>query len=261
MTYESLLVERSGAVRVVSIDRQHAGNSISLETAHELSAFFRGLTGDTEARAVVITGTGDKFFCAGGDVKAYRSLESAEDARSMSLEILAVMRQIETSRCIVIAAINGYALGGGCELALSCDLRVAGPSAKLSLPQVKLGVIPAWGAWRRLAETVGRARAIELLVTGRTVLASEARHIGLINVFAEGEPVRDAAVRLASEIAQASPDAIAANKRLIREALDLPTAAGDELAAQLFGELWVSDAHRKAEAAFSERDTGEGTAR
>lgn len=228
------------------ICRPGAGNALSREAAEELSAAVDLLASDPPA-GVVLAAQGDRFFCTGGDLDDYRALTDQEDALVVSLRMQDILGRLRALPCLVVCAVEGAAIGGGAELALACDLRIAGSDATFALPQSRLGVVPGWGGAAWLVEAVGRGRAIELLTTGRTVEAEEARALRLVHTVVragQAEPAARAVIALAGS---ASRDAIRAVKTVVD-----PTATAADV-AHIFAELWVGDAHRAAEAAWLER--------
>jgi len=244
----SVRVDRDGAVAIVTLDRPEAMNALNVETLSALRDELRGLADDV--RVVVLTGAGDRAFAAGADIKYMRGLDvaAAKEWGALGHETTGLL---ETMPRPTIAAINGFALGGGCELALACDVRYASPKAKLGQPEINLGIIPGWGGTQRLARVCGIGVAKELILTGRTVDAEEALRIGLVN--AVHDPVLGKALETAQLLASKSPIALAAAKATINRAL-----AGDALGnlaaeADDFGELFSSADAKEGLAAFAEK--------
>jgi enoyl-CoA hydratase len=241
----SVDVARDGAVAVVTIDRQEALNALNVETLTLLRDRLQELAGVPDVRAVVLTGAGEKAFVAGADIKYMSGLgpEQAKGWGALGHEAAALL---ETMPKPTIAAVNGFALGGGCELALACDLRYASASAKLGQPEINLGIVPGWGGTQRLARVCGVGVAKELIFTGRTVDAEEALRIGLVNGIAD--PVLDKALETARALAEKSPLALALAKRLVNLA---PGALDRE--ADAFGELFASEDAKEGLTAFAEK--------
>jgi len=253
MSEDVLHVERSGAALVLTITREHAGNSISREVTAAMEAAIAGTEGDGSLRAIVITGSGGKYFCSGGDIKQYRDL----DTRARLAEVFArprnLLDHLETLPLPVIAAVNGYALGGGAELMLACDIRLAAPEAKIGFPYVKLSLIPGWHGIDRLSRNCGYGAAMHLLTTGEPVSATEAKRLGLINeVITDGDVV-GAALQLCGRLEAAAPLSLAATKRTLRSAYTEPRDVARRFAEEAFADLWMSDDHREAEAAFADK--------
>jgi enoyl-CoA hydratase len=238
-------VSSDGGVCVVTIDRQDALNALNVETLTELRDRLREVAADESVRAVVLTGAGEKAFVAGADIK-YMSGLGPDDAKGWGALGHEAGRLLETMPKPTIAAINGFALGGGCELALACDIRYASSRAKLGQPEINLGIVPGWGGTQRLARVCGIGVAKELIFSGRTVDAEEALRIGLVNALAD--PVLDKALETARELAAKSPVALALAKRLVNMS---PGALDTE--ADSFGELFASEDAREGLTAFVEK--------
>jgi enoyl-CoA hydratase/carnithine racemase len=214
-----LRVETQDAVRLLTIDKEPQLNVLSRALVAEIAAQALAVAAESEIRAVVITGAGEKAFCAGANLKE-RANWTHDDIRRWLVELHAAFREIEKCGKPWIAAVNGLALGGGCELALACDLRVLDPGAQIGLTETKIGVIPGGGGTVRLSRVIGLGRAKELIFTARRVAAPEAQAIGLANrISAPGQSVH-AALTLAAEIAANSPIAVAAAKNAIDDAWD-----------------------------------------
>jgi enoyl-CoA hydratase len=240
-------VAREGAVAVVTIDRQDALNALNVETLTELRDRLGELSTDRDVRAVVLTGAGEKAFVAGADIK-YMSGLGAEQAQGWGGLGHEAARLLETMAKPTIAAINGFALGGGCELALACDIRYASSRAKIGQPEINLGIVPGWGGTQRLARICGIGVAKELIFTGRPIAAEEALRVGLVNAIAD--PVLDKALETAHELAAKSPLALALAKRLINM-----SPGGLDTEADEFGALFSSEDAREGLTAFVEKRT------
>jgi enoyl-CoA hydratase len=243
-------VDRAGAVAVVTVDRQDALNALDLATLTELRARLRDTAADDEVRAVILTGAGEKAFVAGADIK-YMSGLDVEQAKGWGALGHEAGRLLETMPKPTIAAINGFALGGGCELALACDIRYAASGAKLGQPEVNLGIIPGWGGTQRLARVCGLGVAKELIFTGRVIGAEEALRIGLVN--AVHDPVLDKARETAALLASKSPIALRVMKELANRALGGDHAANLDAEGETFGELFSSDDAKEGMTAFVEK--------
>jgi enoyl-CoA hydratase len=238
-------VSADAGVATVTIDREDALNALNVETLTELRDRLRELADDNDVRVVVVTGAGEKAFVAGADIKYMSALEP-EQAKAWGALGHDAARLLETMPKPAIAAINGFALGGGCELALACDLRYASSRAKLGQPEINLGIVPGWGGTQRLARVCGVGVAKELILTGRTIDAEEALRIGLVTAIAD--PVLDKALETARELAAKSPVALALAKRLVNLAPDALDAEADE-----FGSLFASEDAKEGLAAFVEK--------
>jgi enoyl-CoA hydratase len=236
----------------VTIDRQDALNALDLETLTELRDRLRELADDGEARVVVLTGAGEKAFAAGADIKYMSGLgvDAAKEWGALGHE---AGRLLEMMPKPTIAAINGFALGGGCELALACDLRYAARTAKLGQPEINLGIIPGWGGTQRLARATTLGYAKELIFTGRVVDAEEAERHGLVNaVFEPGELIEQT-LATARLLASKSPVALAAAKEECNRAFQGEHARNLEGEATHFGELFASEDAKEGMTAFVEK--------
>ena len=241
----SVLVDNDDGVALVTIDRQDALNALNVETLTKLRDHLRELAEDDTARVVVLTGAGEKAFVAGADIKYMGSL-APEEAKGWGALGHEAARLLEEMPKPTIAAINGFALGGGCELALGCDIRYASSKARLGQPEIDLGIVPGWGGTQRLARVCGLGVAKELILTGRMIDAEEALRIGLVNAIAD--PVLDHALGVARKLAEKSPVALRVAKRLLNLS---PGALERE--AEEFGELFASEDAKEGLAAFVEK--------
>jgi enoyl-CoA hydratase len=245
-------VARDGGVVTVTIARPDALNALDLPTLTDLRDRLLQLRDDEQARVVVLTGAGERAFVAGADIK-HMSRLGVEAAKHWSGLGHEAAQLLETMPKPTIAAVNGFALGGGCELALACDLRYASAAAKLGQPEISLGIIPGWGATQRLARVCGLAVAKDLILTGRTVDANEALRLGLVSAVFEAGELMERVLETARSLAARSPLALAAAKAAINDALQ--GEHGDNLLAEVdaFGELFASDDTREGLAAFIEK--------
>jgi enoyl-CoA hydratase len=243
-------VEREDAVAIVTIDRQEALNALDVATLTELRDRLRELADDDAARVVILTGAGEKAFVAGADIK-YMSGLDVDQAKQWGALGHETGRLLETMPKPTIAAVNGFALGGGCELAVACDLRYAASSAKLGQPEVNLGIIPGWGGTQRLARLSGLGVAKELIYTGRIIDAEEALRIGLVN--AVHDPVLEKAREVGTLLASKSPIALKLMKDLANRALSGAHAANLDAEGEMFGELFSSDDAKEGLTAFVEK--------
>jgi len=243
-------VERDDAVAIVTVDRPEALNALDVATLTELRDRLREHADDDRVRVVILTGAGEKAFVAGADIK-YMSGLDVDQAKRWGALGHEVGRLLETMPKPTIAAINGFALGGGCELAIACDLRYAASSAKLGQPEVNLGIIPGWGGTQRLARLCGLGVAKELTFTGRIVAAEEALRIGLVNGV--HDPVLDKAREVATLLSSKSPISLRLMKELANRALGGDHAANLEAEGRVFGELFSSEDAKEGLAAFVEK--------
>jgi enoyl-CoA hydratase len=248
----SIDVEGDGGVVTVTVNRPDALNALDLAHLRELRARLEELSEDGEARVVVLAGAGEKAFVAGADIKYMRGLAVLE-GREWGALGQAAARLLETMPKPTIAAINGFALGGGCELALACDLRFASSAAKLGQPEINLGILPGWGGSQRLARTTSLGFAKELILTGRTVGADEAERRGLVNAVYEPEELMPKVLETARLLAAKSPVALAWAK----EATNLSLQGGHDAnlvqEASLFAMAFSTDDQKEGMAAFVEK--------
>jgi enoyl-CoA hydratase len=243
-------VDREAAVAIVTVDRQDALNALDLPTLTQLRDELRGVAGEEAVRAVILTGAGERAFVAGADIK-YMSGLGVGEAKEWGALGHEAGRLLETMPKPTIAAVNGFALGGGCELALACDIRYASTNAKLGQPEVNLGIIPGWGGTQRLARVCGLSVAKDLIFTGRTVDADEALRIGLVNGV--HDPVLEYARETAELLATKSPVALRVMKELANRALGGDHDANLRAEGDSFGELFASDDAKEGLTAFVEK--------
>jgi enoyl-CoA hydratase len=239
-------------VAVVTVDRPDAMNALDLETLSALRDRLQGLAKDVDTRVVVLTGAGDRAFIAGADIK-YMSGLDVDEAKAWGDLGHDAGRLLETMRQPTIAAINGFALGGGCELALACDLRYAASNAKLGQPEINLGIIPGWGGTQRLARATTLGFAKELVLTGRTVDAEEALRHGLVNGVYEAAELMVRVMETALQLASKSPLALEAAKEAVNRALGGEHADNLARESDRFGELFSSEDAKEGLAAFTEK--------
>jgi len=251
-TLQTLLVERDDAVARVTINRPKVLNALSSATLDELDRTFAELAADATVRVVVITGAGEKGFVAGADINELAQ-QTPVSGREHALRGQAVFDRIERLGKPTIAAINGYALGGGCELAMACTLRIAADTARLGQPEINLGLIPGYGGTQRLARLVGAGRALELLLTGEQVTAAEAHRIGLVNrVVPAAELAREVAV-LAQLIAGKPPVAVRYILDAVQQGAQMGLGEALRHEATLFGLAASTDDMREGTRAFLEK--------
>jgi enoyl-CoA hydratase len=251
---------REDAVAVLTIDRPEAMNALDVATLEELRDRLTELRADDDVRVIVLTGAGEKAFAAGADIK-YMSGLSVDEAKEWGGLGHEVGQLLETAPKASIAAINGFALGGGCELALACDIRYASSTAKLGQPEVNLGIFPGWGGTQRLARACGLGVAKDLILTGRVVEADEALRIGLVNaVFDPGE-LLEQTLETAKLIASKGPLAVAAAKAAINHSLQGDHVENLQFEVDRFGELFSSADAKEGIAAFVEKRAPDFTGR
>jgi len=254
----SVTVERAGGIATVTIDRPEAMNALDRPTLEELRDRLLELRDDSEARVVVLTGAGGKAFVAGADIK-YMSGLGVEEAKEWGGLGHGCGELLETMPKPTIAAVDGFALGGGCELALACDLRYASSSSKLGQPEINLGIIPGWGGTQRLARVCGLGVAKDLIFTGRLVDAEEALRIGLVNGV--HDPAIDKAREVAELLVSKGPLALAAAKRALNHSLQGDHVENLEREAEEFGGLFGSEDAKEGLTAFAEKREARFTGR
>jgi enoyl-CoA hydratase len=250
--FENLLLAREAAVAVVTINRPQVLNALNAATLDELRHAIVDLTHDASVRAVIITGAGEKSFVAGADI-AELAAQRPSESRDYARRGQQVFDLIDQMGKPVIAAINGYALGGGCELAMACTFRIAADTARLGQPEISLGLIPGFAGTQRLARLVGRGAATELLLTGRQVTAQEAQRIGLVHRVVAAADVMSEARTLASELAGKAPIALRCILEAVNRGLDATLGDAQALEAALFGVVASTDDMREGTAAFLEK--------
>jgi enoyl-CoA hydratase len=245
-------LERRDHVALVTIAREEKLNALNRAVLGEIDATFAALAGDPSVRAIVLTGKGEKSFVAGADIGELSVLDTrgAEEASAYGS---AIFRRIERSKAPVIAAVNGFALGGGCELAIACHMRYASDNARFGLPEVGLGIIPGYGGTQRLPRLVGLGVASELIATGRMIDANEALRIGLVNRVVPRAELVETALALGAEIATKAPLAVAAALEAARSGLESDLDTGLRLESSLFGILGSTKDMHDGLSAFVEK--------
>ena len=249
MAWNTLQVEDVGTVRWIRVNRPDKLNALNGEVLAELEAALAAARNEAAVRALVLSGVGEKAFVAGADIAEFEGL-SAEQAQAAARRGQRLFDAVEGSRIPVIAAVNGFALGGGCELAMSCHLRVASTNARFGQPEVKLGLIPGYGGTQRLPRLVGRGRALELLLSGAMIDAPTALAWGLVNRVVDPAELAATAQQLAEGIVAVSPAAVAGCLEAVAGGADRPLAGALELEAALFGRAVSSEDGREGVAAF-----------
>lgn len=248
----TVLLEREGPVAVLTLNRPDKLNALNAELLGELDAAVTQLTADASVACAIVTGAGDKAFAAGADIAAMLEL-SAEQARAFSALGHQIFGRMERAPFPIVGAVNGFALGGGCELALACDFLYASDKAKLGQPEVNLGIIPGFGGTQRLARRVGIGRARELCFTGDTIGAEEALRIGLVNAVVPHAELLGKVKDVAKKIASKGRVAVAQCKRVIHAGEDIPLDVANAIEMQAFGALFATADRREGMAAFLEK--------
>ncbi len=232
MKYQNLLIFREEGVGVITINHPPT-NALNAQTLEELGSVFEEMEKDEEIKAVIITGSGERVFASGADINEFKDLDK-ETALKMVNQGKRVFNQIETFPKPIIAAINGACLGGGCELAMCCDLRVAVEGARFGQPEIRLGIMPGWGGTQRLPRLVGKTRALELLLSGNMIKADEAKEIGLINKTVPSDKLISQAKLIAHRLVKLAPLAIKEIKRAVNEGLNTGLFEGLKLEGDCF---------------------------
>jgi enoyl-CoA hydratase len=252
MAFENVLVERDGAVAVITINRPKVLNALNSQTLDELRGVILDVTHDAAVRVVILTGAGEKSFVAGADINEL-SVLTPDGGRDHAIRGQRVFDLIEQMGKPVIAAINGYALGGGCELAMACTIRIAADTARLGQPEINLGLIPGYAGTQRLSRCVGRGRALELLLTGDQISAGEALRIGLINRVVPAAELMSEAKRLAATLASKAPIAVRYILEAVHDGLEIPLSQAQVFEATLFGLAASTEDMREGTKAFLEK--------
>lgn len=235
-------------IATVQINRPNKLNALNDEVLNELADIFKSIQVDEDIEAVIVTGAGDKAFVAGADIKELREFDN-RTGRMASQKGQQIFQLIEDTRKPVVAAVNGYALGGGAELAMACHLRIASENAAFGLPEVGLGIIPGYGGTQRLANLIGQARALEMILTGKQVKADQALKLGLVNDVTEEDPA-EAAKELLQKIMKNGPLAI---RNAIKAVYHSDNRSGYQVEADLFGQLCETEDFMEGTSAFLEK--------
>jgi enoyl-CoA hydratase len=255
-TYETLLLTYDPApdapIATVTLNRPQVLNALNTQVFNDLESVFTLLAGDPSVRVILLTGSGEKAFAAGADINELAHTD-APSGEEKALRGQAVMSFMERCGKPVIACINGFALGGGCELALACTLRIASETARLGQPEVKLGLVPGYGGTQRLPRLVGPSAALRLILTAEIIPAAEALRIGLVDQVVPAAALLNTARDLALKISAQAPLAIAASIEAVRQGADLPLDQALTLEAHLFGRLSVSADKKEGVQAFLEK--------
>ena len=253
MTFENLLpIERDGAVAIVTLNRPKVLNALNNQTLAELASCMAALKADPGVRAIILTGAGEKSFVAGADINELAALSPVEGQAHARRGQL-IFDAIEQLGKPVIAAINGFALGGGCELAMACTIRLAADTARFGQPEVNLGLIPGYAGSQRLPRLVGKGIAMEILLTGDMVGAQRAYEIGLVNRVVPAAELMSEARKLAQTLAAKAPIAVRFILDAVNQGLDAPFSVGELLETSLFGTIASSEDMREGTKAFLEK--------
>lgn len=252
MAYENITVEKRDGIAIVTINRPKVLNALNTKTFHELADAFAGLRDDKAVGAVILTGAGEKAFVAGADISEFSGF-TPDDAREYGRLGWRTMMLVENIGKPVIGAINGFALGGGLELAMSCTFRYASDNARMGQPEVNLGLTPGFGGTQRLPRLVGRGRALEMLLTGAPIDAATAERIGLVNRVVPQAELMSECEKTAKLIASKAPIAVRYMIEVVNSGLDISLEDGMELEAGVFGLAFSTEDYKEGTTAFLEK--------
>src|SRR5215467_3294120 len=252
MSFENILFEKKNAIAYVTVNRPKVLNALNLATMEELRAAFHEVKNDASVRVVILTGAGEKAFIAGADIGEL-SKNDAVMAKEYTHRGQSVLNLIENLGKPVIACINGFALGGGCEIAMACTMRLASENAKFGQPEVKLGIIPGYGGTQRLPRLVGTGLAMQLLLTGEMINAQEAYRIGLVNEVVPADRLIPRAEEIAQKIIGMAPLAIQYCMEAVNQGMNMTLAEGLFLEATLFGICCATEDKKEGTSAFLEK--------
>jgi len=249
--FETVLIEKRGRVAIVTINRPEKLNALNSRVRDEILAALDQLQADSEVRVVVFTGAGEKSFIAGADIAEFEGMTALGQRKVMTGR--RAFDAVETFPKPVIAMINGYCLGGGCELALACDIRIASEKAKLGQPEINLGIIPGGGGTQRLTRLVGEGKAMQLILTGEMINAQEARQIGLVDEVVPHDQLESRTMEIANKIAEKSPIALQMAKEAVKSAARMNLREGLEREVDLFALCFSSEDKEEGVKAFLEK--------
>jgi enoyl-CoA hydratase len=252
MPYEFLLLEVEDHIATITLNRPKVLNALNAAMLRELDMAFAELQLDTQVRVILLRGAGEKAFAAGADISEFAALDAAS-GEQMVARVNRIFRRIETLGKPVIACIQGYAVGGGCELALACTLRLAADSARLGQPEIKLGIIPGYGGSQRLPRLIGPSAALKMILTGDSIDSAEALHIGLVDEVLPAADLMPRATELAARIASMPPLVVAAALEAVTQGTDLPLDQALALETSIFGRLCGTEDQREGTRAFLEK--------
>ena len=252
MPFENIRTENKDGILIITIDRPKVLNALNAQTVDELRLAFKNAREDDAVRCVILTGAGEKAFVAGADIRELAQMTPIT-GKAIAERGQRTFLSIERFPKPVIGAINGFALGGGCELALACHIRIASDKAQLGLPEVTLGIIPGYGGTQRMARLLGKGKALELILTGDRIGAEEAERIGLVNKVVPAAELMSTAEEMARTIASRGPLAVRAAVEAVMSGSEMPFAEGQFLEATLFGLLASTDDMKEGMAAFLEK--------
>jgi enoyl-CoA hydratase len=252
MEFRHVIYEKSEGIATITLNRPKLMNALSAEVVEEILRAVEDARTDENIRVIVLTGAGEKAFSAGADIKAMAGMTAlkARELSSMGQRLCVTLENLEKP---IIAAINGYALGGGIEVAMACDLRIASENARIGQTEINIGLIPGWGGTQRLTRLVGMTKAKELVFTGRMIDARTAEKIGLLNMAVSAEKFRETVHQLAADLASKAPVALKVAKALITKGADMSLEAALELEREGFGVIGSTDDLKEGTSAFAEK--------
>ena len=250
-TFSTLQVSDSDGIRVITISREKVLNALNATVLSELHEAFKAADTDGAVRGIIVTGSGEKAFVAGADISEFQAITNSDDAAELAKRGQEIFQAIEDSRKPVVAAINGFALGGGFELALACHFRIMSPTAKLGLPEVKLGLLPGYGGTQRLSRQVGRSKALELILTASMIDAAEALRLGIVNSVSDDSQVLTASIDFLKRILAFSNESISGV--LLATSKSNNDTSGYQAEAVAFGKCLGSANGREGVKAFLEK--------
>jgi enoyl-CoA hydratase len=252
MAYMTLLLEKRDGIAYITVNRPEKLNALNQKVMKELGECFEEIEGDGDVKAVILTGAGEKAFVAGADINELAA-QTPMQGKEMSLSGQKVLNSIENLGKPVIAAVNGYAFGGGCEMAMACTLRIASENARLGQPEVKLGIIPGYAGTQRLPRLLGKGRALEMILSGEAVTAQEAYRIGLVNQVVPQKDLMASAEALARKIMANGPLAVKLAMEAVNHGMEMTEEQGEFLEANLFGLCCTTGDMKEGTRAFLEK--------
>ena len=252
MTFSNILVEKKNAIAYVAVNRPKVLNALNMATMEELRTAFHDIKSDDDVRVVILTGAGEKAFIAGADISELAK-HDAVSGKEYTHRGQSVLNLIENLGKPVIACINGFALGGGCEIAMACTMRLAAENAKLGQPEVKLGIIPGYGGTQRLPRLVGKGLAMQLVLTGEMITAQEAHRIGLVNEVTVSADLIPRAEAIAQKIIANAPLAVQYTMEAVNKGMEMTLAEGLYLEAVLFSVSCATEDKKEGTSAFLEK--------
>jgi enoyl-CoA hydratase len=251
--FNNVRYEAESKIATITIDRPERKNAIDIETMLELSEVVQQIEENSEILVMILTGSGDEVFIGGGDLKYFQTLDSLYKGREMSTLCGKLLDRIEELEIPVIAAINGYAFGGGCEFALACDFRIASKHAKFGFRQINMGIMTSWGGGKRLVRTIGKSKALMLMLTGEIITSEEGLSLGLVDKVVNKDSVLSEANELAKKVTSNAPLSIRFIKKFANSCMDMSSRSANLLETEMFSILWGSHDHDEAVKAFFEK--------